>query len=60
MYDHELFETFANKVHNLLITMFPDESPIQMEHIQGGSYNCVVRGMLVYDQQSPRRVPRCW
>jgi hypothetical protein len=43
LYDHEPFETFAHKVHSLLITMFPDELPIQVEHISGGSYNRVVR-----------------
>jgi len=56
LYDHEPFETFAHKVHSLLITMFPDELPVRVEHIPGGSYNRVVRGVLCYDRQSPRRV----
>ena len=36
--------------------MFPDELPIHVEHIPGGSYNRVVCGVLCYDRQNPRRV----
>lgn len=56
LYDHEPFETFAPKVYSLLTTIFPDDLPIQVERMSGGSYNRVVRGVLAYDQRSPRRV----
>jgi aminoglycoside phosphotransferase (APT) family kinase protein len=56
LYDHEPFETFAHKVHSLLTTIFPDDLPIQVKRVSGGSYNRVVCGVLGYDQQSPRRV----
>jgi aminoglycoside phosphotransferase (APT) family kinase protein len=38
---------------------FPNELPIQVEHISSGSYNRVVCGVLACDQQCPRRVIVC-
>ena len=62
LYDHEPFETFSHKVHSLLTTIFPDDLPIQVERMSGGSYNRVVRGVLGCDQLCPRcvvvRIPR--
>src|SRR6266481_5782255 len=41
LYDHKPFETFVQKVHCLLITMFLNKSPIHVEHMSGGSYHRV-------------------
>ena len=58
LYDHEPFETFVQKVHSLLIAMFPNELPIHiyMERLSGGSYNRVVRGVLGCGQHCPARI----
>ena len=54
-HDLEPSETFVDKVHNLLFAMFPNDLPIQVEHIPGGIYNSA-RGVLGHDRQCPRRV----
>jgi hypothetical protein len=47
LYGHEPFETFGQKVQSLLIALFPNELPVEVEHMAGGSYNRVVHGVLV-------------
>jgi hypothetical protein len=56
IYSQEPFETFVQKVHGLLLTTFPNDLPIQMEHMSSGSYNRIVGGILSYGQHEERRV----
>ena len=51
LYSHKPFETFIQKVHSLLATIFPNDLPIKMEHMTGGSFNRVMRGVLSFGQQ---------
>ena len=59
LYDHEPFDIFAHKVLSLLSELFPNELPIRVEHMSGGSYNRVVRGVLGCDyHRVVVRIPR--
>lgn len=62
MYEHEPFDTFVHKIHNLIATLFPNDIPIKVERMSGGSFHRILRGVLGCDKDTPRtvivRIPR--
>ena len=55
-YEHEPYESFVHKAHSLLSSLFPNDVPIEMERMAGGSYNRVVGGTLRHNSSDPMQV----
>ncbi|KAF8507491.1 kinase-like domain-containing protein [Gautieria morchelliformis] len=62
MYDQEPFDTFVHKIYNLIAALFPNDIPVNVERMPGGSSHRILRGVLGCDQDFPRtvvvRIPR--
>ena len=62
LFGHESYDSFVHKAHTLLVSLFPNDLPIEMERIAGGYYNRVVGGILRHNSTDSMpvilRIPR--
>ena len=56
LYGHEPYESFMHKAHTLFTSLFPNDLPIEMVCMSGGSFNRVVSGILHHNSTDPLQV----
>ena len=57
-FDHEPFETFKSKVNHLFEELYPNNPPVGIDRMEGGSFNRIVGVRLEDDTRCVLRVPR--